>query len=190
MVIINFIKSHKKLVLISAIILFFVLLIYFVLNKNKTLQPVNLNTATWNGLQPGKSTKDDVLTKLGQPVLETKNGNDVVDEYKSNSPTRNHQITFNNQIVNLVKRIVSVNDPETIDDISNLYGQTATRLYGDDSENGYFLFVYLSKGIAYLGNPVTGTLLEVWYFPPTLDLNSFIKNYAPNYSDQNKSVSF
>ena len=62
-------------------------------------------------------------------------------------------------------------------------------LYGPDSVNGYYLFVYPTGGIAYLGNPITKSLLEIWRFIPT-DINTLINNWAQNYSIEQPPAKF
>lgn len=181
MAIIDFIRNHKRLVFIIFAFCFFGLFLILIFGKGKAPVQISSGLASWNGLVPNKSTKDQVTAELGQSTFETRNGTTTVDNYKSTSPTREHQVTYNNQTATFFKQIVSINDKETITDLQAKYGQPDFKLYGPDSSNGYFLFVYLSKGVAYLGNPISDNLLEIWYFPPT-DSSGFVKNYASNYS--------
>lgn len=179
---VNFFRNHKRLLIVIAALVFFAAFIFlFGIPKKASNTSLKPGQAVWNGLIPGSSTKEDVISKLGQPVFETRNGSTTTDDYKSTSPTRNHQVIYNGDQSAFMKEIVSVNDTTTLTDLQKLYGQPEATLYGADAQNGYNLYVYLSKGVAYLGNPVSDTLLEIWYFPPT-DLQTFISKWGTGYS--------
>ncbi len=173
------IKDHKYGAII--IVLFSVIIIFSVfLSSPKKITPVP-TTVNFDSITPGKSTPDDVKKILGDPLKQTQiNGFNLFD-YKSTSPTRNNQVYYTNGTAQLVKEIVSYKDPKTISDVTKKYGNATNILYGSDSSSGFYLFVDPQNGIAYLGNPNSGTLLEVWYFTPTT-LETFITTWATSYS--------
>src|SRR3989344_4189570 len=162
----NFISKNKLLV-----ILLIILIISFILNlllkkspeKKEGLTPKQ-NQATYQSLVPGTSTKEDVLNKLGEPAKEEEAG---LIEFKSSSSERLHQVTLEGNIVKLIKETVTLKDEKKINDIQKEFGKPRNVLYGDRSSAGFHLFVYPDKGIAYIGQPESDLLLEVWYFPPT-----------------------
>jgi len=186
MAIINFIKAHKILFVFFSFIFLAAFVVYFALPnqpKQNTVNNITPNrTIGLNGLLPNKSSRDDVLKQLGQPLFETRNGDTTTDQYKSTSPTRNHEVVYNKEQVVYIKQIVSTKDSLSVNDMTNLYGQPDNVLYGRESDIGYNLYVYLAKGVAYLGNQTSGTLLEVWYFPTTNNLQTFMNQWATGYS--------
>lgn len=178
----NLIKNKKK-ILLGILITFSILSLLFIFtqvsnNKKPSAEPKNLTQANYGSITPGVSTVNDVTSKLGKPINTDPNSL----EYKSLSPNRNNQININQGTVSLVKEIVTLKDTKKISDITNAYGLAQKILYGPDAAAGFYLFVYPQNGIAYVGHPESGLLLEIWYFSPT-DLAGFKANYAKGYSE-------
>ena len=147
-------------------------------NKTPTPTPQNLNQATYNSITPGVSTKDDVTGKLGKPI----NTDPNLLEFKSLNPNINNQVNIDQGKVSLIKEIITLSDARRTTDITKTYGLAQKILYGPDAGAGFYLFVYPENGIAYIGHPEAGLLLEIWYFPPT-NLSNFKASYADNYSE-------
>jgi len=61
------------------------------------------------------------------------------------------------------------------------YGSPDSVLYGPDASAGFYLFVFLKKGVAVLASPQTEVVLEVWRFPP-VNLNLFIESFGDGLS--------
>ncbi len=170
--------KHKK---IFGLLLAIIFVIFFILVvKNSQKAPTS---EVLSNIIPGSSTKNDVVSKLGNPISEKTQGAFTISEFKSDSPTRNNEITFQNNKVEFFKRVIVYGQPLKIKDVIKIYGNTNVILYGTDSVAGFYLFVYPDKGIAYLGNNNTGDLLEIWYFAPTT-LESFQNNWAPGFSSK------
>ena len=175
-------KSPIKIRLFLLIIVVVVALVGYFLYRNKKAPPVPVPIPTsqqsaWREVVPGLSTKKDVAQKLGKPKIEGESSL----EFESTSTTRNHTLSFEEGVVSLIKEIVSFRDTIKVNSLTSKYGETSDILYGPDAENGYYLFVYTEKGVAYLGNPATGNLLEIWYFPVT-SFEDFQKRWAASYS--------
>lgn len=185
----NFLKNRKRVALAILIILSTTSLIYILSlghgsnNKAPLPTPQTSSQATYESITPGVSTKEDVLNKLGKPIIT----NQDMLEFKSLSPNRNNEVIVNQDKVSLIKQIITLKDTERIMDITKVYGVAQKMLYGPDAGAGFYLFVYPSNGIAYIGNAESDILLEVWYFAPT-DLTSFETNYANGYSENNKML--
>src|SRR3972149_8738786 len=167
-------KPPIKTVALFIVVFLFVLFIflYFRAKKNQqngSTKPEKL--ATFYNLQPGTSTKDDVIKALGYPKKDSTSSATPV-EYDSKSPTRNNEVYFKDNVVSIIKHQVTVNDNIKIENIQSEYGKHEYKLYGPASESGFNLYVYLQKGIAYLGNEYTGEILEIWYFPKTSNITS------------------
>ena len=175
-------KPSIKIKLLLLIVIVAVILVGYFLYRSKKAPagPTPLlmsQQSAWKDIVPGISTKEVVAQKLGKPKVEGESSL----EFESNSPTRNHALSFEGEVVSLIKEIVSFRDAAQVGSLTSKYGETSDILYGPDAENGYYLFVYAEKGVAYLGNPATGNLLEIWYFPIT-SFEDFQKKWASSYS--------
>ncbi len=172
----NFIKSHKILSLIIVLVIFVLGVIVLIPKKQK---PSTI--PAYNSTIPGTTTKDQVISKLGKPLEEKQNGSGELLTFDSGKTIRPDEYYFQNDVNELVKEIIPYNDNRKIDDIRKIYGNANLVLYGEGSVGGFYLFVYLDKGVAYIGNPNSGNLLEVWYFTPVSE-SVFISKFASNYS--------
>lgn len=181
---ISFFNLHRKLFLFIFALLFLVVSAFILLSQKPAQLLTNREIQVWNNFQPGKTTKKDVVNKLGDPETETKTDGGSLDAFSSESPVRLHQVLFDSQNVSqLFKKIITAGDTATPKDIIQIYGDASNILYGADSINGIYLYVYSDKGIAYLGNNQSNTLFEIWYFAPT-SLDNFMKNLASGYSKE------
>lgn len=179
---ITFIKNHKKILFLIFAVIFFSLFMVFVFRGSVSLGPQPTpQTDPWSTFEPGVTTKEQVISKLGNPLSETTQNGQVVSDFKSISPTRNNEVTFSGNTSSFFKHIIAYGETLLIKDLTSKYGLTNIVLYGPDATAGFYLYVYPDKGIAYLGNPNSGDLLEVWYFAPTT-LENFQNQWAKNYS--------
>jgi len=80
-----------------------------------------------------------------------------------------------------IREIITAKDKKTTEDITSQYGNAPYTLYGPASVNGFNLYVYLDKGIAYIGHVKEPILLEIWYFQPTT-IEDFQVKWAKGYS--------
>lgn len=185
---INYLRNHKLLTLL--VLAAIVIVIILAINQKRgvpTPKSTPLPSAQeWNGITPGVSTQQDVINQLGQPRSESSG----ILLYESKSPTRDNQVVIQNGTAVLIKEIVAFTENRTIDEITSKYGTADNVLYGDGAVNGNYLFVYLSKGIAYLGNPDTKSLQEIWYFPPVSSVDGFISKWAQGYSKEQSGGQF
>lgn len=188
---ITFIRLHKRLVaVVVAFVIFLVFLavIFAPRNNQNGSSSQTLSVLGFFGIKPGETKKSDVISKLGQPVSETKRTTTTIDEFKSASLNRTHEIIFDtSNIVRISKQVITAGDKTSVSDIVKIYGETKNVLYGDDSVNGVDLYVYPDKGIAILANLNSNTLFEVWYFAPTT-MDQFTANFATGYSTDIQQV--
>lgn len=180
---INLIKKYGLAILIvtSTMGIFFVFLY-------KNIYPIKKPKTQigWNGVVPGKSTEQDVLKTLGQP--KNKDGNIL--NYGSKSETRDNKITIVNGTAVLIKEMIAFSENRSVEEITVKHGDAKNVLYGKESVNGNYLFVYPDQGIAYIGNPTTKTLVEIWYFEPVSNIIEFAKLWGEGYSTSQKSGQF
>jgi outer membrane protein assembly factor BamE (lipoprotein component of BamABCDE complex) len=147
-------------------------------NKQTTRVPADLSQIT-----PGKSTKGDVVYKLGKPNKESENEDVTILYYNSTSKTRDSQITISQDIVVLIKEMLTYSDPKKVSDIEKTYGLSNYSLFGPDYAGGNKLYIYPAKGIAYLGDPKFDTIDEIWYFEST-SIEIFKQKFASNYTQE------
>ena len=172
--------------LITFLIIFLIILVgiiaFFFMRSQRTVPtPTGLPTsgASYKSLTPGVSSKEDAIKLLGTPLNSP--SSDTLD-FKSNNPNLPNQVVTSNNKISLIKEIVTVSDRKTTTDITSQYGTAPNVLYGPASTNGFNLYVYPDKGIAYLGHVKEPIVLEIWYFQLTT-LKNFISEWAPNYSE-------
>jgi len=176
-------KLTRRKVVIFAVLLLLVLGVSYLLisRQNKTPPVTTLTGAEYKGLTPGKSSREELLNSLGNPVKETQDGNTRTLEYLSRNPNYNNQFLTTGNTLSFIKTYITPDDNLSITDIEKKYGENQQVLYGSGSISGFDLYVYPDKGVAYIGNKQTDDVLEVWYFSPT-DFENFQSLYAADYS--------
>ena len=176
---------NKKLIIsgLAVLVLLFVVGLYLLFQKTSSLPPTTIPDISFKSLIPGKSTKNEIVEILGTPKKESVSGNNnTLLEYDSDSAVYNNQITLSGDVVDIIKEVVTLKNPKYAQDIKKVRGDPKYFLYGSDSYAGFNLYIYPEDGIAYLGNPHTGLLLEIWYFPSTT-FDLFKEKYATDYSE-------
>ena len=179
---------NKKVILTGLVILSLISIIYIVyLSKKEASQKQNIPTVgvPYGSLTPGVSTVDDITKQMGTSEKETASGSAKILEYKSKNPNFNNELIIDNNKLTFVKQIVAYGEPITVEDLNKKYGIYENVLYGHLSQNGFHLYVYPDRGIAYVANQEANIVLEIWYFQPTT-LENFKTLYAPDYSDTYK----
>ena len=176
----------KKLITLGAVILALLSMFFLYLlttRKPNTLPSQAIPNVSFKSLVPGESTEEDVIDLLGNPKIEgVDRDNGHLLEFDSDSSVYNNQITLDNGVVDIIKEIVTLKNPKYADGIKRFYGEPKYVLYGSDSYAGFNLYVYAESGVAYLGNPDSGLLLQIWYFPSTT-YEMFKEKYASEYSE-------
>ena len=175
------IKKHKfASFFIFILFVAIAILIFLPEKKQEPTTTTPAEGAQWQKLIPGKSTKEDLINILGDPIKSTEeNGRDIL-EFKSTSSVINHKAYLENGTAIFLDEIVTLEDNVSLEELRKQYGVSNDILYGDDAYNGYYLFVYPDKGVAYLGNPSNDVVLEIWYFTP-MTFEKFNQTWAPDY---------
>lgn len=176
-------------VLISLSSVAFIIYMIYGSQKNKNIVPFEQNNqitrvpADLTQITPGKSTRGEVISKLGQPNKEVKSSTNEILFYNSTSKTRDSQITISQDVVIIVKEMLTYSDPKKTSDIEKAYGLSNYSLFGPDYAGGNKLYIYPAIGIAYLGDPKFDTIDEIWYFEPT-SIEIFKQKFASNYTQE------
>jgi hypothetical protein len=186
---IPFLQKYKMPLVLVAL-LFVLMLTYLVpaatekiSQQNAAPKPTSRPTSL--DIVPGTTTVNDLVNTYGPPLSEKPKTNSVtISEFKSLSPTRNHTALTSNLdgTVILFKEIITAQNDVSANILSSKLGEEEVVLYGDLSESQINLYTYPSKGSAYLGSKINGTVFEVWYFSPT-NYKSFKNQLASDYSE-------
>jgi hypothetical protein len=184
---INTLKKYYKLSVTLIIVLLGIsLIIIYIVSKNKKEVPAKVPFGpSWQDITPGKSTSEDTTKTLGNP-MKTKNvENFTVLDYASKNPNKNNEIYVvkDNDKVIFIKEIIVVADSTSAKTIIDKYGKTKYTYY--QGKNSYsvpsnYLYVYPEVGLAYIGNPITEKLMEIWYFVPG-NIENFKQKWAQDY---------
>ncbi len=179
--------NNKKLfipfIIISIICISFIGYLLIFKNKNTvTKQPVGETGFSYNNLSPGVSTTEDIKKVLGDPKKEISNGSSTILEYNSTNPNFNNQLSVDSGTLSLVKQIVSSKDNISISDLNQKYGNYEDVLYKSSSYSGFNLYIYPSKGLAYIGHQGSGIVLEIWYFKP-MSFETFKDTLGKGFSE-------
>lgn len=179
---------HKNKIIVVFVVLFLIVGLLFVSSSLKQDTNTTLSSPTpksslpaWNNFEPNESSYEEILSKLGQPISESQD----ISNFKSSSATRNHQVYFKDRKAQLIKQVVTAQDNLKTTYITNTYGQAPLVLYGEDAEDGMYLYVYSFSGVAFLGNLNTEDLREIWYFQAVSNeefKNLYAKDYSTNFA--------
>lgn len=149
-----------------------------------TPTPYSLGTVTpWRDIEPGASTGEDVIKKLGGPVSSIETGEGTVYYYPTTNQYWKNEVVVKNNAVTFVRERLFPPAVTSLKTLTAKYEEKPTQLFGPDFEGGIFLFVYPTRGIGYIASPSQNTVYQVWYFPPSalsnlLALPQF-KGYGP-----------
>lgn len=181
-------SKRVKVVLIVSIILIISGILFLFFRPKKPTGIPSKEGVEYNGLKPGISTRDDIINKLGSPLKEDRSEGQTTLEYASQSnPNFNNEFLLRSDTLVFAKQIVTLDDNIKISDIEQKYGSYENVLYGPSSVNGYNLYIYPTKGVAYLGHQQAGMVREIWYFQST-DLKTFQSSFAQDYSESPQAV--
>jgi len=189
--IIDYIKSHKELIIILFVVLLLIINQFLKPESSTTISKLTptpgIKESSYRTIVPGSSTGEQLNKVMGEPLTTKTEGNKKISEYKSSSQYRNNIGVTENGKVSFIKEIVTIGDDKKVSDITSIYGKAPNILYEGNTNSSFNLYVYPDKGIAYLGH-ADGTLLEIWYFIPT-NIDDFKNKWASNYSSTpNKEI--
>lgn len=151
----------------------------------RILTPPNYEN-TWENLNPGVNTANDLVTQLGQPDSITKEGNYQLYEYKNrNNATFNTQVAIadSNKTIFFVKERIKSDLKHTLELYTTKYGPPDLELYLNDSTMSVKAYVFLDEGIAIFAHQLDMTVEQKWYFVPTTK-EVFLKSWKNELSTQ------
>lgn len=178
----------KKIIIIFFIVLCVVLLLFLAFRarpavSEKTAMPTPVPTpfpSLYRGLAPGTSTENNAVAALGAPLRKDESTGGATLVYSSgagNQPV-NIDVTTNGVIYRIYEPVSS---SLRYNDLVKGLGSPGLVLFGRFERQGFRLYVFLDRGVAFLANPQTQEVKERWYFPQT-DSETFRRVIAPNMS--------
>lgn len=175
----------KKNIIIAIVLVFLLFVGLVFLDKNRKKQvsepPASLITPapqqiSFRSVIPGKTTREQIIKLLGNPVDTKQNPQETTLYYPSSGPERNTAIILNNyQVVILIIEPVYIQIE--YDAFARNFQNSELVLYGPFAPLGFNLYVNTQEGAAYLANPIRKIIYERWYFPLT-SAAEFLPLYA------------
>jgi hypothetical protein len=148
--------------------------VFFLITKKTTAPTTTVPTPTpyslptinnWQGLIPGKTTHEEVVEKMGQPLSTKGSASSQTLLYPSKNEHWDNEVqTVNNSLV-FVREYIFKPDEVSYKRLSAGMLEKPTILYGPDHTSGFVLYAYPQSGIAYYINTYRDTVYEVWRFP-------------------------
>lgn len=193
----KFIEIFKKnkLIIFGLISLISVVIIYFMINSNKNWNEIKIKkqgdttnqVSDYNGLIPGKATKEEVFEKLDKPLNAQITDTFEKYEFRSSNQNLNNVVIIKDNVLNSATTELLIKDKVLSIDLINKYGQPENKLYGASYNSGFLVNAYPSKGIAYLYHLNSGNVSKIWYFEPT-SIELLKKEYLVGYSESPKII--
>lgn len=139
-----------------------------------TPTPYSLPTVnTWNGIEPGVSSLQSLVSAMGAPVSSTQNRTTTTYSYPSDNQYWKNEVDVENNSVAFIRARIFPPSDTSLKSLTSKLKEKPTQLYGPDHQSGTLLYLYPSSGVAYVANSFRDTVYQVWYFTPTT-VNGFL----------------
>lgn len=186
--------KSKKITILFIVFVVSVVFIMFKINNNdkntnttSTPTPFSTNKiADFNSIIPNQTSLDRINELLGYPVETKKEGNIIINGYKTTNKYRTHTIKVENGVAVFIKQEI-ISGEQKASDIRNIYGIAPNILYSQAPSSTFNLYVYPLNGIAYLGHE-DETILEIWYFPPVKTIEEFLNKFGEGYGKEPSKI--
>ena len=139
------------------------------------------NSVAWNGLSPGISTKNDVLSNLGSPLEVKTEGNTESLLYSSSNEFRPHELQISQGTTQLIKEQIVNSKAGDLDEFIRKYGRPESIIYG---QHGTFAPAHFwgQHGLLVFAGTNDGVVIEIWYFPAQT-ISTFLQKF-PNFTTE------
>ena len=137
-------------------------------NLSTTPTPYNLSTLNmWNGISPGKSSTQDLVTNLKEASPGAQNGNVTTYSYPSTNQYWKNEVDVENDTVVFIRERIFPPTETSFKILTAKIAEKPTPLYGPDHQSGTLLYLYPANGVAYMANSIQDTVYQIWRFPST-----------------------
>lgn len=177
--------KNKKIIILAVLILLTiaVVVIYYLTSQTSQNTEPNIQKPSFSSLEPGVSKEKEVEEKLGEPVESEDFGDLLLKKYKSYNEYRPNEVIYEDNTVKLIVEKIPSDSTLNMYDLINQYGKLNENiLYGPLSVGGFYLYSKPEIGLAFIANPNSGTVVEMWYFEP-MSFSEFRESYAKDYQD-------
>lgn len=162
--------NQRTALLILAILIVVVSVGVFLAARQQPKQIIDQVSTTpaiqdWKGVIPGETTREDVLQRLGTPLISEEKGTTSVLLYPTNNQHLTNDVEIQNNKVSFIReRLFAPSDLSFKKRVEGL-AQPPVVLYGPEASSGQLLYVYPSLGVAFLANQPQDVVFEIWHFP-------------------------
>lgn len=168
----NFVRKEYVLIILTSLALIIFSLYIF----NRFRQNESPTGIMWlSKIAPGETTSEQLKKALGEPIEATTEGSITTYSYPTTNEKRPTKVGVQENVVDLIQESVIAKEKGLLSDYIAKYGNPEAVLYGkyDFASPANF---WGSKGLVVYGNPVSGLIIEIWYFPP-MSLKEFLGKY-------------
>lgn len=172
-------KSEWLLIFLAIISISLITLTIYSFGKHKTALPEpnqKIKQVAWqNNIFTGTTTKEELESKLGEPIKVTQTDQKLSYLYPSQSQYRPHEVIFEQDTAVLIKEQVIGNEKGTLNNYTQKYGLPESIIYGQHgtAAPGHY---WGSRGFLVFANIYDGTIVEIWYFEPQVLSEFLAKN--------------
>ncbi len=128
------------------------------------------------GVFPGKTTKDELSTAVGYPLMEQTEGDFEYLRYRTSAYGRINSITLQNGIVVQVSVIQAEEEPLAWSTIKAIYGEPVHTAYSDYIQ-GSMVYAFPAQGRAYIADENLDTVFIQQCFIP-MSLENYMSVYG------------
>ena len=121
------------------------------------------------GILPGKTTREEVVALLGEPVAVETDGSLETLLYASSIYGQFNSVVIQDNLVRLVSAASSVDDPPAWSAIKKQYGEPAHTTYSN-YQQGSMTYIYPDWGLAFIASQAPDLVyIQECFIPITLD---------------------
>lgn len=155
------IKNHAILIIGATLVA--IILPLSLIGRITNIKTPPYGGVKWQGsIIPNQTNTEDLVKQVGNPTRVE--GNTYF--YPTNNEYRQVSIELSNDTVELVKEPVIGDEKGSLQDYMREFGQPDKLLYGEH-ETAAPGHLWSAKGVIVFANPLSGLILEIWYFAPT-----------------------
>lgn len=171
----------KRIAVIIACVLFMAQGCVVIVPGGGTVQ-----TETWEQLSPGMSTKDEVISALGEPQAVEMSEEGEILEYPTQNEAMSNYVVVKDGVVQYTSMIVPADERESLAEAIQKYGEPGKVTYSHFM-HGAKTYVYATQGVTLIVNEGAGVVYEKQYYPP-MSLDEYMRTWGKNLPLENPYI--
>lgn len=132
---------------------------------------------TWNGVMIGTTTESQLLSTMGTPLAKRQVNGATEYDYQSSFPVYPHNVDIKNNTVSFIREWVDPNITININEQIQKLGQPEGAYPSADIGDGFTLYAYSAKGVAYIVHDGSGRIFHILRFTPR-PITQFVTDFA------------